>query len=218
MAEPSIFDALPDFLSKAFLCFVVLFDLTLQLPPGTLLKVMAGDDWSFVIRAHALIEGLVSVLLASSLDKRLSPIFDKLELGQEETGKLAFAKALSLVEPGPRQFIRLLSQIRNKLAHNPKFLSFTIDSYFGSLDKNQKVTFVAALMAECNEENRAAWQTLIDRSPKEAFVARTVITLGALFSKAFKTELLEIPVPPELESAFSEFLKGRDPLVDGHGV
>jgi hypothetical protein len=114
---------------------------SLGAPAGSLYSMTKTDDWSLIIKAHALIEGAVSQLLADSLDSRLQPIFERLELGRVQTGKLEFAKHLELVSGEHREFIKTLSSLRNKLAHDLRHLNFSFESYLESLDANQKKSF-----------------------------------------------------------------------------
>ena len=118
-------------LRRVFEFVLAVFNKHLQLPENTTLGILSGDDWSFVIRSHAVIEALVSALLATQLDRRLVPLFNRLELGDVDFGKLAFAKALGLLSSDQRRFISLLSTLRNKLAHNPTHLSFNFDAVDG---------------------------------------------------------------------------------------
>ena len=77
-----------------------------------------GDDWSFVIKVHALIEAAVSHLLAEVAGQpALLDVFTQLELSNGRTGKIAFAKALECLEDYERGSIRKLSELRNQLVH-----------------------------------------------------------------------------------------------------
>jgi hypothetical protein len=177
---------------------LAVFNKHLQLPENTTFGILDGDDWSFVIRSHAVIEGLVSALLASHLDPKLVPLFDRLELGDVDSGKLAFTKVLGLLSSDQRRFISLLSSLRNKLAHNPKYLSFDFDVHFESLDKNQRATFSKVLAADLSGRQRELWLTLVPAKPRATFKARTFMTLLHLFTLAFARELQDAEVPPEL--------------------
>ena len=186
-------------LRRVFEFVLAVFNKHLQLPENTTLGILSGDDWSFVIRSHAVIEALVSALLATQLDRRLVPLFNRLELGDVDFGKLAFAKALGLLSSDQRRFISLLSTLRNKLAHNPKHLSFNFDAYFESLDKNQRTTFGKVLAGDLSGRQREQWMTLVPVRPRATFKARTFMTLLQLFNLAFAKDLKDLEVPPELK-------------------
>ena len=53
---------------------------TLGMPPGFLSRLVEEDDWSFVIKSHALIESALSYLLRSLTDHRAADIYDSLPL------------------------------------------------------------------------------------------------------------------------------------------
>jgi hypothetical protein len=185
-------------LTRVFQFVLAVFNKHLRLPENTTFGILNGDDWSFVIRSHAIIEGLVSALLATHLDPRLVPLFDRLELGDVNSGKLAFAKALELLNSDQRRFVSLLSTLRNKLAHNPRHLSFDFDVYFESLDKNQRTTFCKVVAADLSGRQREHWMSLIAAKPRATFKARTFMTLLQLFNLVFAKDLKDVDVPPEL--------------------
>jgi hypothetical protein len=111
-------------------------------PSNSLVSLVASageehDDWSFVIRAHAIIEGAVSQLLAAALDPRLKPVFEKIGLGRAGAGKLGFVKALGLLNDDRLEFIGLLSAIGNVLAHDLRHLDFTFDKHLSAMDRQQ---------------------------------------------------------------------------------
>jgi uncharacterized protein YutE (UPF0331/DUF86 family) len=113
------------------------------LKDGFLLDLGKGDDWSFVIKMHALIEAMVSHLLTHAIgDTRLSEFFERLELSNPRTGKIAVAEMLELLENPERRFIRLVSELRNRLVHNIRNVNFDLQTYYEGLDKNQRQRFL----------------------------------------------------------------------------
>jgi hypothetical protein len=103
------------------------------------------DDWSFVIKSHALIETSCSELLTIYFRKpSLENIFSRLELGEKYTGKIAFLSCLELLNTNERKYIQELSSLRNKLVHSSKNLNFKFSEHVEGMDANQKNTFVNA--------------------------------------------------------------------------
>lgn len=110
---------------------------------GFLVRLSHGDDWSFVIRSHALIESMVSRLLTAVVgDARLSEFFERLELSDRRVGKLAVAENLATLKSEERGFVRLLSELRNRVVHNARYLNFDLRAYYDGLDRNQKRSFL----------------------------------------------------------------------------
>jgi len=98
----------------------------------------SGDDWSFVIKAHALIEAAVSYLLMEVSGRpELLDLYSQLELSNVRVGKVAFAKALGCLEADERTTIRKLSELRNRLVHDVSNVSFDFLGWTESLDSNQ---------------------------------------------------------------------------------
>ncbi|HEX9692263.1 MAG TPA: hypothetical protein VGA22_09215 [Gemmatimonadales bacterium] len=114
------------------------FEKECGLPPGFYLSLLREDDWSFVIKLHALVEATVSRLLAGTcMRPELLDTFSRLELSNSTTGKLAFAKALGCLEEADRRFIRSLSEIRNDFVHDVRQAGKDLKAYTSGFDANQ---------------------------------------------------------------------------------
>jgi hypothetical protein len=90
------------------------------------------DDWSFIIKLHAVFEATVTHLLTYHFkEEPLSELFARLELSNKTTGKLAFLKALELVGKENRRYISSLSELRNVLVHDVRNCSFDLKEMVG---------------------------------------------------------------------------------------
>ena len=99
----------------------------LGISEGFCLKLLDEDDWSFVIKLHAILEAAIGNMLKTTIEnvsidpavsEKLEKIFSRLEMSNVDTGKVAFAKALNLLKKYEVEFITTLSQIRNQYVHN----------------------------------------------------------------------------------------------------
>lgn len=128
---------------------VVDLEKRLLLPEGFCLALLSEDDWSFVIKMHALFEAAISQLLVHHIGRpELSDIFARLELSNSTTGKLAFAKALGYVEDEERRFVRKWSELRNVLVHDVTNTSFKIAVHLQLLDSVQRRQFLSGFYLE----------------------------------------------------------------------
>lgn len=119
----------------------------LSLDPLFLLALLKEDDWSFVIKLHALLEGAVTHLLTqSSQDDRLADFYRRLPLNNLRVGKLAAVQALGLFDPWQLRFVSALSQLRNDLTHDVKNASFTFETFWQSLSKSKKDEFLTGVL------------------------------------------------------------------------
>ena len=87
--------------SQSLADLVPLLEQKLGLKPGFLesLDDENENDWSFVIKVHALIEAAISHLLTEDLCRpELADLFSRLDMSNKATGKAAFVKALNLLE------------------------------------------------------------------------------------------------------------------------
>lgn len=114
----------------------------LSIPKGFFQKIVHEDDWSFIIKLHALFESALSFLIAKSLgDDRLIDIFTELDTSNLKKGKLAFIKILGLLDRDHQTFIQKLSELRNDLVHDISNIDFDLKKHFEGLDLHQKKTF-----------------------------------------------------------------------------
>jgi hypothetical protein len=89
----------------------------LRLPQGFCESLYKEDDWSFIIKLHALLEAVVTHLLVAHLQQdALLDVFARVEMSQEKTGKLAFAKALNLLTSNHRAYVRYISELASQQA------------------------------------------------------------------------------------------------------
>jgi hypothetical protein len=106
-------------------------EIDLGLPRGFCFRLKDEDDWSFVVKLHALIESAASDFITRALGrKELAEIFSRVEMSRPQTGKLAFIRGLNLLPIGHTKFIEKLSQIRNQLAHKIGNAGFTFAEHF----------------------------------------------------------------------------------------
>jgi energy-converting hydrogenase A subunit M len=92
---------------------------------GFFSKLSEEDDWSMIIKLHSLIEAAISELLAKRLKKDiLVDAFSNMELSNKKSGKMAFVKALDLLDEPERRYISSLSELRNKLVHNVQNVNY----------------------------------------------------------------------------------------------
>ena len=114
----------------------------LGIESGLLEKMFDDDDWSFVIKTHAVLEAAVTHLLAGALNEpRLVPFLARLELSGTTIGKLPVVKALELLGDEERRFVRSMSELRNDLVHDIRNLGFTFKTHVERMDRATLVRF-----------------------------------------------------------------------------
>jgi hypothetical protein len=169
------------------------FEVELGLPEGFLDRLAVEDDWSFVIKAHALVEATITHLLSAAVDPRLRSCFERLELSHTEYGKMEFARALELVSPAERRFIRVLSELRNRTVHDIRQVSFTFTAYVDAMDKNQRAAFIDALAGTADEvADKEQFRTLVTKHPRIAVWAATMQVLSRAIDHARRARALAV--------------------------
>lgn len=158
----------------------------LSLPEGFLNSLKDEDDWSFIIKIHALIEAAVSYLLTQKFGHdELLPIFSRMELSNKTTGKISFISALELLNKDERQFISSLSELRNLLVHNIRNVSFDLKGYALTLKQDKKRNFVLSFWYGFDRvvdlKGGITKNNVVLEDPKEAIWASALIFLAIIY-------------------------------------
>ncbi|MCG7585650.1 hypothetical protein [Photobacterium sp. OFAV2-7] len=163
----------------------------LSLPVGFFEALLTEDDWSFVIKLHALIEGAISHLLITHIDEpNLATTIAHLELSNTRTGKMAFVKSMTLLEKDSRRFITSLSELRNQLVHNISNISFSFKGLLSNYTEKEKDAFIkrfAIVQPPLNDKLR---REMILHDPKKTiwFSAMTILLSVHYRNKTFALE------------------------------
>jgi hypothetical protein len=180
----------------------------LTLPKGFIAGLVQEDDWSFVIKAHALVEAALTNQLSASVDERLTSVFEQLELSDSRKGKIAFSKALGLLDSNQRKFIRFLSELRNELVHDVRRVAFDLNAHLSTLDSNQKAAFIDSVIYFAT--NLEGWRSQATKNPKSAIFAGTLLVLVNTTTRGDK-ERREREYVYWKAKAFDDLLKGIPP-------
>jgi len=93
------------------------------------------NDWSFVIKAHALLESLVCQLLAMHLRKPAMEYVLAQRVQMED--RIEMLKAADVTDANERRMMRLLGKLRNNLVHNANQTDFRFSEYFTNKDNRR---------------------------------------------------------------------------------
>jgi len=97
-------------------------------------QLLEQDDWSFVIKSHALIETAVSQMIITVLgENRLGQFIEKMPLNS----KITVAESLELLDAKQIRFVRWFSKLRNRLVHRFENLGFTFEKHMTSMTADE---------------------------------------------------------------------------------
>ncbi len=117
---------------------ILLLQDKLHLPIDFFKRLLQEDDWSFIIKLHALIEAACTDILLHHFDEpSLRNIITRLELSNKTFGKLAFIKELELLGETSRRYISALSEWRNSFVHNVQNCNASLDNIVAAMEKNE---------------------------------------------------------------------------------
>jgi len=157
----------------------------LNLPSQFISTLYRDDDWSFVIKLHALIESsLINTLSTVVNQGKLEKQFAWLNISDDQIGKIRFAINLELITKNQYNFIKKFSEIRNQVIHDIKNTDFSFTNYAKSLDANQKKVLKRSILnvlpTKTVDENHF-WGDL-----KQYILASTLILIANLFGQKLK--------------------------------
>jgi uncharacterized protein YutE (UPF0331/DUF86 family) len=127
------------------------------------------DDWSFVIKSHALIEASITQMLTEhSGDARFKNLFERLPLSDDEMGKILVAKLLNLLEKRERKFVQLYSQLRNKLVHRIENINFSLKAHIEDMDSSARKSWQESITWFSGDNTRSSWKKVAIQTPRIA--------------------------------------------------
>jgi hypothetical protein len=164
-------------------------EVELSLPTGFMERLKDEDDWSFIIKAHALLEALLTHLIVTVLDREeLRNPIASLNVVGSRTGKVVFAVALGALGDSEARFIQRLTGLRNRLVHDVSKVSFSLTDYVEKLEDGQCREFVKEVaypflqMKSDDAELLGALKTLTLKLPKFMIWSSMSIAAHVLFA------------------------------------
>ena len=140
------------------------------LPPDFVLALVQESDWSLIIKLHAVFEAVIASLIVKQLKTPdVEEVVSHLDFNNVKSGKVAFARALGLIDSREVAFLRGLSELRNALVHDIKNMQFNLREHVRSLDDPRLKKFKSEFGASvCALENGGCMYTeLLERKPTQ---------------------------------------------------
>jgi len=124
-----------------------------NLPTSFLLDLlMETNDWSFVVKAHALLETAVTTLLVAHLER---PALEKVIAEDIEMSKrIAMLSALNVCTRQQREMMRRLGRLRNRLVHTAHGTLFTFRDYLKGKSTRQQFWTTFGVLWGSGPENK----------------------------------------------------------------
>lgn len=146
---------------------------------------MPKDDWTLIIRLHALIEAaLTNSIVKEFRSPKIKKIIEKLDTSNQSTGKLAFAGALSILDEKAIKYVVLLSELRNLCAHHARNFYLDLKTHLSG-DENERIRFLKVSCFETGNLKRGALTEKMRQAasnPSKQLVRATFAVLRQLHS------------------------------------
>lgn len=99
------------------------------LPDGILTRITSADDWTFVLQIHGLLEVAVDHLIADGLAEPTKSWLLRLDLQSGKGSKVSFGEAHGTLTAADRSFIKSLSLLRARFAHDIGMTAVRLSEY-----------------------------------------------------------------------------------------
>lgn len=150
--------------------FVANLEAELGLPDQWSTFIAAEDDWSFVIKCHALLEAAANRALSLSIGRpELHDLVTRLEMSGQATGKVTALVSLGVLDSDSKRFLSKLSELRNAFVHDVRNTTQTIPSFLASLDKSDRKRFEKAFCWNVRDWHARDVRTIAGGNEEESF-------------------------------------------------
>lgn len=152
-------------------------------------SLVKEDDWSMIIKSHALVEALVTELIVAKTEEpNMKAVIERLPLSGDEISKVRIAKEYGLLTPEERMFVRRFSELRNQLVHRFENIDFDLETHVSRFEKGQREAWqMTFTWFEHGRTVENSWKEATIGNPKVAvwlsalmFVSLTCVKIGEL--------------------------------------
>lgn len=154
------------------------FAQSLGLSERFMIELLKEDDWSFVIKLHALMETALTRALSNryGAPPALAEHFAQSSMGGP-AGKIILAYESDLITKQMRMYLERLGELRNGRVHSAEQIHFDFKSYVSCLEDKKRKQLAAAVVRHLGKE--AAEKHLLE-DPQSAFIMAGELVLSKL--------------------------------------
>ena len=153
------------------------------LPDGILTRIASADDWTFVLQIHGLLEAAVDHLIADDLAEPTRSWLLRLDLQSGKGSKVSFGIAHGSLSSADQSFIRALSLLRARFAHDIGMTAVALREYLAK-EANKDILnglLSAAFVAPGMPQARAEQISWLSEHPRETLF----LAVSDFISRAF---------------------------------
>jgi hypothetical protein len=183
------------------------------LPKDFFDELLENDDWTFVIRIHALLEPAVTWALDDHFRAhQISDFIGDLSLSGR-TSKLTLIESFDILGSDATTFIKAVSTIRNRVVHNIRHIRFDLPRYIADLAPDKKRDFLVKIGtihedSSMSPKERESLRQDLAASPKQFILKGTLLILALIFETVELAHLRR-----EVEEATQKHLRNQARLA-----
>jgi hypothetical protein len=142
--------------------------------------LLKQDDWSFVIKAHALLEAAITQMVIANVgNEQLASFIERLPLGGQ-FGKIKLCEQLDLLPDAHRRFARWFSEFRNPLVHRLDKVTFTFGKHVKGFKADEARRWVDSVVwfSKDDPKTQKAWKLIVRTAPKHTLFMGLYLIIG----------------------------------------
>ena len=178
----------------------------LGLPERFLAALIEEEDWSFVIKSHAVIEAALTHLITSIADPRLKGSFVRLPL-DGRFSKIDVIKALGQIDPPTLELVKRFARMRNQFVHGTKYLAVKLETFIAGVDPTDRIAVSKLIARVVTGSDEEGFVTIADKG----LLAEPKLTLAVGVSAILARTLFKIH--PEEYALAREKAQSANPAV-----
>ncbi|WP_434983580.1 hypothetical protein [Vreelandella zhaodongensis] len=188
------------------LSYIRRFERRLGIADGFFESLYREDDWSFIIKLHALIEAAAADMIVTSLGRpKLKKALSRIPLSDATYGKASMLGSLDVLSSSYVTFIRKLSELRNDAVHNVENTNLNLKSKLEKLDKQQRKSWAKALAVSVKGNDQDKIKILLEEPKGIIWIsALCLMTQIAINTRLVESEAEVSSLEKELFRALEE--------------
>lgn len=152
--------------------------------------LLKQDDWSFVIKAHALLEAAITQMVIANVgNEQLASFIERLPLGGQ-FGKIKLCEQLRLLPDAHRKFARWFSEFRNPLVHRLDKVTFTFAKHLKGFNTDEARCWTESVVwfSEDDPKTQNAWRLIAGKAPKHALFMGLHLIIGECIIRSHESK------------------------------
>jgi len=191
-------------------------EIHLGLPDGFILDLLKkGDDWTFILRLHALVETSLDYLIVAKLDYPSLHHWISRHNIAGRTGKKTLALLIQAIDDNDGAMVEGLSDLRNQFAHGIRLMGVRLSEYIDRIDNGERIKVLRWILKSQGQRSSTELEALALDAWRKSPRLVLWMACSALIENAYRVR--RTARGSEIEEAFGLRTESGDLLTTEDG-